>query len=124
MCVLNYRISVHVLCSSIITANSSTYLLPCVKVVVVGFFSPSATVCKELVTSENPKNFIQGNSMAMLEYLIKVFSSVGTVILDLTGYKGDFSSDANYNYMYNCDLVCQNRACAKIHNKLTPEFSP
>lgn len=60
-------------------------------VVVLGFFSPSTELCKELLhyPSGDPKrNFIEANEEHMYRHLLSYFSPVGSVILDMTGLKG------------------------------------
>lgn len=74
-------------------ASTTLYLTPCVKVVVLGFFSLATDVCKELLhypASDSRPNFIEANDNDMYEHLVQCFSAPGSFVLDLSGQKGRF----------------------------------
>ncbi len=76
----------------IFLANATKYLIPCTEIVVLGFFSPTDGVCEEMLNfspGDKRHNFIMVDSITeKFEFLISKFSAIGSVILDMTGFKG------------------------------------
>ncbi len=58
----------------------------------LGFFSPTDGVCEEMLNfspGDKKHNFIMVDSITeKFEFLISKFSAIGSVILDMTGFKG------------------------------------
>ena len=72
-------------------AGNAHQLIPCVSVVVLGFFSPDDQVKREhycFSPQESRLNFWEGDDEEVLGYIIKHFSQPGDMMLDLTGFKG------------------------------------
>ena len=80
------KLQIHCLLFTLL-ASSATYLTQCVKVVVLGFFTPSDGLCKDLLhfSPNDPRlNLIDGDAIFVYEYLINSFCTVGSTVLDMT----------------------------------------
>ena len=70
-------------------ANIPLRLISCVKIVILGFFSPDDSVKNEHFNFEHGEpTYFEGNDEEIFLYLIKHFSPDGSTVLDMTGLPG------------------------------------
>lgn len=86
-----------------IPAGNTLQLTPCVTVIVLGFFSADDHVKKEHFNFEpnDPQlNFIEGNELETMQFLIEHFSQLGNTVLDITGLQGVLRFNEFYFHTY------------------------